>query len=102
MLELLILWNLAAFRQEHQEDNDFSSGAVAVWILLQLVVWPLSLFIICWQKFRWHWLVSANVAVWFTYLGYKFWGDNFYFLFGIIATLAAVLYVTWELVWNRD
>lgn len=87
-------------REEGRPDNDFSSGLIAVWIMLQILIWPISLFVILWQKLRWNWFVSLIAAAAFTTLGYLAWGDNFYFLLGALGIVAAASVVTYAIVWN--
>lgn len=99
MLELLILWNVGALRQERQEDNDFSSGIIAVWIMLQLLTWPLSLIAIL-RKVGLPWLISILAASAFTFIGYLIGGESFYLGMGILSMIAAACLVAYAVVWD--
>jgi len=97
MVELFILWNVAAARADRAEDNDFeASGLLPVWAMLQLFIWPLSLFFLLWQKFGLRWYTSLITASAFTAVGYLIWKENFYFLIGFISVFAAVCIIAWE------
>jgi hypothetical protein len=92
MIELLILWNVAAARADASEDSDFSSGAIAVWIMLQILIWPISMFALLWKKVGMRWdralIVSGIVMTWGLWLG----GENFFFSMGMIfIVLAGIL-----------
>jgi hypothetical protein len=101
MIELLILWNVAAIRQEAQEDNDFTTGAVAVWIVLQFFIWPISLFVLLWKKagLAWSWALVTSVVV--TTLGLLLGGLDFYYIMGIAGICAAASVVGY-IVANSD
>ena len=98
MIELFILWNVAAARADSGEDNDFTSGAIGVWIVLQILIWPLSVFLLLWQRLGLRWYTSLITASAFTLIGYLLWADNFYLLVGMIAAVAAACVVANEVV----
>jgi hypothetical protein len=99
MVELFILWNVAAARADRAEDDDFTaSGLLPVWAMLQLFIWPLSLFFLLWQKLGLRWYMSLITASAITAVGYLKWGENFYFLIGFISVFAAVCVIAYEVV----
>jgi hypothetical protein len=100
MIELLILWNVAAARADRGEDSDFTSGAIGVWIIVQILIWPLSMFLLLWQRFGMRWYTALISAVAFTGVGYLLWADSFYLVVGMIATVAAACVVANEVVSN--
>jgi hypothetical protein len=90
MIELFILWNVAALRSDQQEDTDFSSGLIAVWIMLQIFIWPLSIFLVLWKRFGLKWFPSFIIAG--STLTWGWWllgGENFFFGMGMLAMVAA-------------
>lgn len=93
MIELFILWNVAALRSEGKEDNDTTTGAIAVWIMLQILIWPISMFTVLWQKTKLRWdqalIVSLIVLTWGIWLG----GENFFFTMGMLFMVAAAILV---------
>ena len=99
MIELLILWNVAAARADLGEDNDFSTGLIAVWIMLQILIWPLSILALL-IKLGVHWLPSLIAASAFTTIGYLLWGENFYYSLGMIGMVAAACVVAKHVVDN--
>lgn len=91
MIELFILWNVAAARVDanNGEDDDFTTGAVLVWAVLQILIWPLSMFALLWKRVGMRWyqalLASGVILTWGFWLG----GENFFFGMGMIAVVAA-------------
>jgi hypothetical protein len=100
MVELFILWNVAAARADGGQDNDFSSGAIGVWIVLQILIWPLSMFLLLWQRFGLRWYTSLIVASAFTLIGFLLWADSFYYVVGMVAAVVAACVVANEVVSN--
>lgn len=98
MIELLILWNVAALRSDGERDNDFSSGAIAVWIMLQILLWPFSLFAILWKRVGWSWWASLVATGTTVTWGYWLWGENFYFSMGMLGMVAAACVVAYAVV----
>jgi hypothetical protein len=101
MIELLILWNVAAARADaSHEDTDFTTGIVVVWAVLQIFIWPLSMFALLWKKARMRWdralIVSGIVMTWGLWLG----GEDFFFGMGMIAIVAAFSVIAKEVVSN--
>ena len=104
MLELFILWNVAAARVDANDgyDDDFTPGGLLpVWALMQILIWPLSMFALLWKKvgLRWHQALIASgvILTWGLWLG----GENFFFAMGLIAVVAAFSLITKEVISNR-
>jgi hypothetical protein len=96
MIELLILWNVAALRQEQTNDTDSTVGVVAIWILAQVLIWPVSLFVLIWKFFKLPWLKALVVAVVITTIGFLIGGSTFYFVVGglfMVAAASAVAHI---------
>jgi hypothetical protein len=91
MIELFILWNVAAARVDASdgEDNDFTTGLVVVWAMLQILIWPISMFALLWKRVGMRWyqalLASGVVMTWGLWLG----GENFFFAVGMLAVVVA-------------
>jgi hypothetical protein len=98
MIELFILWNIAAARADQSEDTDMTTGVIVVWAFLQLFIWPVSMFLLLWKKVGLRWdralIVSGIVMTWGLWLG----GENFFFGMGIIAVIAAFSLIAKEVV----
>jgi hypothetical protein len=99
MIELLILWNVAAARADQAENTDMTHGVIAAWVMLQILIWPISIFALL-RKLGVRWLPSLIAASAFTIIGYLLWGENFYFLLGGIAVFAAASLVAKSVVWD--
>jgi hypothetical protein len=100
MIELLILWNIAAARADQQEENtDFTYGVIAAWVMLQVLIWPISVFALL-MKLGMRWLPSLITASAFTIIGYLIGGESFYFVLGFIAVFAAASLVAKSVVWD--
>lgn len=102
MIELLILWNVAALREDIRDEQDRGFALIAAWVVLQILLWPISLFVIMCRWFRWRIWVSLIAASAFTGLGYLAWGDNFYFLLGCFFVGAAAVAVAWGILSAED
>jgi hypothetical protein len=92
MIELFILWNLSAARVDASdgENDDLSVGSLlSVWALLQILLWPISMFGLLWKKVGMPWyralIASAVIMTWGLWLG----GENFFFGMGMLAVVAA-------------
>lgn len=98
MIELFILWNIAAARADQSEDTDMTTGVIVVWAFLQLFIWPVSMFLLLWKKVGLRWdralIVSGIVMTWGLWLG----GENFFFGMGMIAVVAAFSLIAKEVV----
>jgi hypothetical protein len=97
MLELLILWNVSALREERREDTDFTIGIVGVWIMLQLLIWPLSAIALL-RKTGLSWLLSILAASAFAFIGYLIGGESFYLGVGILSMVGAACLVSYAVV----
>lgn len=82
MIELLILWNVASLRTELSDEDDIQFGLIGFWVMLQVLIWPISLFVIMCRWFHWNIFVSLIAASAFTIAGYLLWAESFYFLTG--------------------
>ena len=98
MIELFILWNVAAARADQGEDTDFTTGLVVVWGVLQILIWPISMFALLWKKVGMRWdralIVSGIVMTWGLWLG----GENFFFGMGMLAVVAAFSVIAYVVV----
>jgi hypothetical protein len=99
MIELLILWNVAAARADYAEDNDFSAaGIVSVWALLQVLLWPISMWLLLWKRFGVEWGWALGITSTFTSLGVFIAQDNFYLVVGMLASVVAFSLIAKEVV----
>lgn len=104
MIELFILWNVAAARADASDgyDDDFTPGGLLpVWALLQILIWPVSMFALLWKKVGMRWyqalLASGVILMWGFWLG----GENFFFGMGMISVVAACSVIAKEVISNR-
>ena len=100
MIELLILWNVAAARADanNQEDTDFTTGAVVIWALLQIVIWPLSMWLLLWRRFNVRWTWALGITSTFTSLGILIAQDSFYWVVGLLMSVVAFSLIAKEVV----
>jgi len=92
MIELLILWNVAAARADMSsgENDDFSAGSLLpVWAMLQILIWPISLWLLLWKRFGVEWGWALGITSTFTSLGVFIAQDSFYLVVGMLASVAA-------------
>jgi hypothetical protein len=98
MIELFILWTVAAARADQGEDTDFTTGTVVVWAVLQILIWPISMFALLWKKVGMRsdraLIVSGIVMTWGLWLG----GENFFFGMGMLAVVAAFSVIAYVVV----
>jgi hypothetical protein len=99
MIELFILWNVAAARADNgSEDTDATTGVIVVWAVLQILIWPISMFALLWKKVGMRWdralIVSGIVMTWGLWLG----GENFFFGMGMLAVVAAFSVIAYQVV----
>jgi len=100
MIELFILWNVAAARADagNQEDTDFTTGAVVIWALLQIVIWPVSMWLLLWKRVGVEWGWALGITSTFTSLGIFIAQDSFYWVVGFLASVVAFSLIAKEVV----
>jgi hypothetical protein len=99
MIELFILWNVAAARADaNNEDTDFTTGAVVVWALLQILIWPVSMWLLLWKRFGVEWGWALGITSTFTSLGILIAQDSFYWVVGFLAAVVAFSLIAKEVV----
>jgi hypothetical protein len=98
MIELLILWNIGAARADQAEDTDFTTGLIVVWAVLQIVIWPVSLWLLLWKRFKVEWGWALGITSTFTSLGLLIGQDSFYWIVGFIMSAVAFSLIAKEVV----
>jgi len=99
MIELLILWNVAAARADHgSEDTDATTGVIVVWALLQILLWPISMWLLLWKRFGVEWGWALGITSTFTSLGVFIAQDSFYLVVGMLASVVAFSLIAKEVV----
>jgi hypothetical protein len=99
MIELFILWNVAAARTDMSsgENDDFSPGTlVSIWALLQILIWPLSMWLLLWRRFGVEWGWALGITSTFTSLGILIAQDSFYWVVGFIMSVGAFILIAKE------
>ena len=103
MIELFILWNVAAARADNSsgEDTDLTpSGLLPVWAMLQILIWPLSMWLLLWKRFGVEWGWALGITSTFTSLGIFLAQDSFYWVVGLIMSFGAFTVITKEFLSN--
>ena len=103
MIELFILWNVAAARADMSsgEDDDFAaSGLIPVWALLQVLIWPISMWLLLWRRFGVEWGWALGITSTFTSLGIFIAQDSFYWVVGLIMSVGAFTLIAKEVLSN--
>jgi hypothetical protein len=99
MIELFILWNVAAARADNaSEDTDGTTGVIVVWALLQILLWPISMWLLLWKRFGVEWGWALGITSTFTSLGVFIAQDSFYLVVGMLASVAAFSLIAKEVV----
>ena len=99
MIELFILWNVAAARADMSsgENDDFSAGSLLpVWAVLQVLIWPISLWLLLWRRFGVEWGWALGITSTLTSLGIFIAQDSFYWVVGLIMSVGAFILITKE------
>jgi hypothetical protein len=99
MIELFILWNVAAARADARAgyDDDLSPGSLLpVWALLQILIWPLSMWLLLWRRFGVEWGWALGITSTFTSLGIFLAQDSFYWGVGLLMSVGAFILITKE------
>jgi hypothetical protein len=103
MIELFILWNVAAARADANDgyNDDFTpSGLLPVWAMLQILIWPLSLWLLLWKRLGVEWGWALGITSTFTSLGIFIAQDSFYWVVGLIMSVVAFILITKEVLSN--
>jgi hypothetical protein len=98
MIELLILWNVAAARADQSEDTDETTGIIVIWALLQIVIWPVSMWLLLWRRLGVEWGWALGITSTFTSLGLLIAQDSFYWIVGFLASVVAFSLIAKEVV----
>ena len=98
MIELLILWNVAAARADQSEDTDATTGVIVVWAMLQILIWPVSMWLLLWKRLGVEWAWALGITSTFTSLGILIAQDSFYWIVGFIASVVAFSLIAKEVV----
>jgi hypothetical protein len=99
MIELFILWNVAAARADQRsEDTDFTTGVVVIWALLQILIWPVSMWLLLWKRLGLDWGWALGITTTFTSLGILIAQDSFYWVVGFLASVVAFSLIANEVV----
>jgi hypothetical protein len=99
MIELFILWNVAAARADNSsgEDTDFTAqGLLPVWAMLQILIWPISMWLLLWKRLGVEWGWALGITSTFTSLGIFLAQDSFYWVVGFIMSVGAFILITKE------
>jgi hypothetical protein len=99
MIELFILWNVAAARADMSsgENDDFSaSGLLPVWAILQILIWPISMWLLLWRRLGIDWGWALGITSTFTSLGIFIAQDSFYWVVGLIMSVGAFTLIAKE------
>jgi hypothetical protein len=99
MIELFILWNVAAARVDNSsgENSDFSAGSVLpVWAMLQILIWPISMWLLLWKRLGVEWGWALGITSTFTSLGILIAQDSFYWVVGLIMSVGAFTLIAKE------
>lgn len=100
MLELLLFWKLNDIREELVDyDTEETIGAVAIFVMAQVITWPLLLGVAVGKKFGWiHGTLLASAV---TTLSLVFnWG--FYFILGFVAAVITAGVIAWYLTFAEE
>jgi hypothetical protein len=98
MIELLILWNVAAARADQSEDTDATTGVIVVWAVLQILIWPVSMWLLLWKRLGVEWAWALGITSTFTSLGLLIAQDSFYWVVGFLASVVAFSLIAKEVV----
>ena len=95
MLELLLLWKLSDVREELRDyDSEDMIGAAALFVMAQIIVWPLLLGAFLGKKLGWRFGVPISAATAIVLLVVN-WG--LYIVVGFAAALVAAIVLIWYL-----
>ena len=95
MIELFILWNVAAARADNYSGED-DNNLLPVWALLQILIWPLSMWLLLWKRLGIDWGWALGITSTFTSLGILIAQDSFYWVVGLIMSVGAFTLIAKE------
>jgi hypothetical protein len=95
MIELFILWNVAAARVDSYSGDD-DNNLLPVWALLQILIWPLSMWLLLWKRLGIDWGWALGITSTFTSLGIFIAQDSFYWVVGLIMSVGAFTLIAKE------